>query len=272
MQNYIDDGNRIVELTTAVTDIRAEIKVDEAIFVKIYDQLPIGSTSEAYNAKKVIKSFNVIKTMLVNNSSTIQNFDEIVRELVDNPSILNIKRTSVDVIDCQSILSFINNILTIRVLHKVIISEQNDLFSKPLEKRKFLLKELETLYGTYKVDNDLISERAVNQLELYMTRSIAYCNTRRVFESLEFSPKNEKFLTSRVAKNYEGKPSRKGSDITSAYGHSFPGKFRNLTNIALKVLNKNNSAANNINLDRRYFVEEDTYSHQNKTSFRGSDN
>jgi hypothetical protein len=228
LRNYVDDGNRIVELTTAVTDIRAQIKVDEAIFVKIYGQSPIGSDPEGYTAKKyeeVIRSFKIIKTMLVNNSSKIDNFDEIVRGLVENPALLNIKKTSVDVIDCQSILSFISNILTIRVLHKVIISEQKDLFSKPLEKRKFLLKELETLYGTYKIDNEFISDRVVKHLELLMTRSIAYCNTMRVFNALDFSPKNEKFLTFRVAKNYEKAPTRRGSDVTSEYGQKFTGKL-----------------------------------------------
>lgn len=177
LKNYIEDGNRIVELTTAVTDIRAQIKVDEALFMKIYGQPPKGIDPQGFTAKKyeeVIRAFNVIKTMLVNNSSKIDNFDEIVRNLVDDHSIIQVKQTSVDMIDCQSILSFINNILTMKILHKVIISNQKNIFSEALEKRKVLLKELETLYGTYKIDQDLISDRVIKRLELYMTRSIAY--------------------------------------------------------------------------------------------------
>jgi hypothetical protein len=35
---------------------------------------------------------------------------------------------------------------------------------------------------------------------------------------------------------------------------------------------KNNNSVNNINFNKPYFVEDDTYSNANKTSFRGSDN
>lgn len=177
LQNYIEEGNRIVVLNTAVMDIRAQIKVDEALFTKVYGQPPKGVDPEGFTAKKyeeIIKAFNVIKTMLVNNSSKVENFDEIVRGMLDDPSMYEIKETSVDVIDCKTILSFISNILTIRIMHKVIISGQKDIFSKPMEKRKAMLKELETLYGSYKIDKELISDRVVRRLELYMTRSIAY--------------------------------------------------------------------------------------------------
>lgn len=206
LNGYTKDGNRIVEVTTAITDIRTQIKVDQAIFMKVYGQTPKGMDQEAYSVKRyeeILQAFNIIKKMLVNNSSRIENFDEIIKDLVDDPSLVQVRQTTVNVIDCQTILAFINNILTIRVLHKVLISGETDLFSKPLEKRKVLLKELETLYGTYKIDNDLLSDRIVKQLELYMTKSIAYCNTRRIFDVLDFSPKNEKFLTKRSIKDYD---------------------------------------------------------------------
>ena len=142
--------------------------------------------------------------MLVNNCSRIDNFDEIVKNLIDDPKVnIEVKQTSIEVIDVTSILSFIKNILTIRVLHKVMISEQYDLFSEALEKRNVLLKELESLYGTYKIDETILANRVLQQLELYMTRSIAFCNTKRVFEALEFSPKNHMFLTHQNAKKYE---------------------------------------------------------------------
>ena len=175
LENYIEEGNRIVELTNAVTDIRSQINVDDAIFTKIYGQPPKGQDPELYTDRKIweiLQAFNIIKKMLVNNCSKIDNFDELVKGLVDNPHLIEVKESSVNVIDCRSILSFINDILTIRVLHKVLISEETDLFSKPLEKRKVLLKELETLYGTYKVDNELLSDRIIKQLETHMTRSI----------------------------------------------------------------------------------------------------
>jgi len=226
LKNYISNGNRIVEVTTAVIDIRARIKVDEANFVKIFGQPPPGSNPDQYSGKKydkIIQAFNIVKNMIVNNSSKVDNFDELIRELVDDPSIVQVKQTAIDIIDCHAILAFISNVLTVRVLKKVMIAEETDLFSKPLEKRKALLKELEVLYGTYKLEDGMISDLAVKQLELYMSRSIAYCNTRRIYQSLGFSPKNEKFLTKKIRKDQE-EASIKESDLQSLGIRNFGSK------------------------------------------------
>ena len=207
LKNYEAEGNRIVELSNAICDVRSQINVHKVIYTKIFGQPPKGENPDDYTPKKcqdILQAFNIFKKMLVNNCSRIDNFDEIVKNLIDDPKVnIEVKQTSIEVIDVTSILSFIKNILTIRVLHKVMISEQYDLFSEALEKRNVLLKELESLYGTYKIDETILANRVLQQLELYMTRSIAFCNTKRVFEALEFSPKNHMFLTHQNAKKYE---------------------------------------------------------------------
>ena len=259
LQNYMDEGNRIVELTTALIDIRAHIKVDEAIFIKVFGQPPKGVQPEEFSerkSKEILQAFNIIKKMLINNSSRIENFDEIIKGLVEDPSLVQVKQTSVDVIDCHTILSFISNILTIRVLHKVLIAGESDLFSKPLEKRKVLLKELETLYGTYKIDPELLSDRIVKQLELYMTRSIAYCNTRRIFETLAFSPKNEKFLTSKSMREFE-KQAKMDPESQTLKVNKYQSKYSLRLSLLLGAneMVKNFSA---LSLRRPYFEDEKT--------------
>lgn len=175
--------------------------------------------------------------MLINNCSKIENFDEIVKNLVDDPSFsIEVKQTSIEVIDVVTILSFINNILAIRVLHKVMISEEYDLFSKPLEKRNALLKELESLYGTYKIDEEILGERILQELEMYMTRSIAFCNTKRVFNALKFSPKNEIFITHKSVNNYKKEKDTVKKEVRSLKSKvgSFRGKSRD--SFFLKIL------------------------------------
>jgi hypothetical protein len=252
LQNYMTEGNRIVELTSAITDIRAQIKVDEANFVKIYGQPPRGANPDRFSGKKyegIIKAFSVVKTLLVNNSSKVDNFDDIIRDLVDDPNLIQVKQTTVDIIDCHSILCFISNVLTLRVLHKVLLAGESDLFTKPLEKRKGLLKELEVLYGTYKLDQDLLSNRIIQQLELYMTRSIAFCNTRRIYEALGFSPKNEKFLTKKSKKEGNTEP-KKENDLESTGFNRFIGESYILTNLGYRNVDMTKSA---MDIRRKYF-------------------
>ena len=70
--------------------VRSQINVHKVIYTKIFGQSPKGENPDDYTPKKcqdILQAFNIFKKMLVNNCSRIDNFDEIVKNFIDDPKV-----------------------------------------------------------------------------------------------------------------------------------------------------------------------------------------